>query len=160
MKKYKKSDLIVPISIVLQLGMINGILYVLTPDTYLHPFHILFLNISFLIITLGLRYYTIERKEQFVTRLNVMVQIFFTYGLVYFAMFSITETQLGSLKYQLFVYAIVCLALAWYRVMFFWIRRTYRKVGGNSVSVVVVGRDMNLKKIRSVFDDPGLGYRY
>ena len=33
-------------------------------------------------------------------------------------------------------------------------------IGGNSLNVVVLGRDPNLKKIRRIFDDPYLGYRY
>jgi len=33
-------------------------------------------------------------------------------------------------------------------------------LGGNSVKVVVMGRDANLRKIRKVFDEPELGYRY
>ena len=32
--------------------------------------------------------------------------------------------------------------------------------GGNSVNVVVLGGDANLKKIQKVFDEPELGYRY
>ena len=64
------------------------------------------------------------------------------------------------MAYLLQVYLLICLMLTAWRVFFYWARRVYRAKGGNSVRVVVVGRDNNLKKIRRVFDNPELGYRY
>ncbi len=160
MKLAKNSDLIIPISILIHLGIINGVLFVLTPDTYSNFFHILHYNVSWLLITYGLGYYPTKRKERFMTNIYKMFQLYLIYGLAYFALFGITKTNYESLEYQLFVYIIICFCLTWYRVMFYWARRQYRLQGGNSVKVVVMGRDPNLKKIRSLFDAPELGYRY
>ena len=160
MKTAKYSDLIIPISILIHLCIINGILFVLTPDTYSNLFHILHYNVSWLLITYGLGYYPKSRKERFMTNIHKMFQLYLIYGLAYFALFGITQTDYDSLEYQLFVYALLCLCLTWYRVIFFWVRRQYRLKGGNFVKVVVIGRDANLKKIRKVFDAPELGYRY
>ncbi len=160
MKLVKNSDLITPISILIHLCIINGILFVLTPETYSTLFHILHYNISWLLITYGLGYYPKTRKERFMTNIHKMFQLYLIYGLAYFAVFGITKTEYGSLEYQLFVYTLICLCLTWYRVVFFWVRGQYRLKGGNYVKVVVIGRDANLKKIRKVFDAPELGYRY
>jgi putative colanic acid biosynthesis UDP-glucose lipid carrier transferase len=89
-----------------------------------------------------------------------MFQLFLIYGLAYFALFGITQTDYGSLEYQLFVYTLICLCLIWYRIIFYWARRQYRLKGGNYAKVVVIGRDANLKKIRQIFDAPDFGYRY
>ena len=160
MKIIKRSDLVIPISILVHLCIINGILAALTPDTYDNILYILHYNVSWLLITYGLGYYSIGRKERFVTNIHKMFQLYLIYGLAYFALFGITRTAFKSLEYQLFVYMLICLCLTWYRVIFFWLRRQYRLKGGNSVKVVVMGRDANLKKIRKVFDAPELGYRY
>ncbi len=160
MKLAKNSDLIIPISILIHLGIINGVLFVLTPDTYSNFFHILHYNVSWLLITYGLGYYPTKREERFMTNIYKMFQLYLIYGLAYFALFGITKTGYESLEHQLFVYIIICLCLTLYRVMFYWARRQYRLKGGNSVKVVVMGRDPNLKKIRSLFDAPELGYRY
>ncbi len=160
MKIVKNSDFIIPISIVIHLCIINGILFVLTPETYSNFFNILHYNISWLLITYGLGYYPKGRKERFMTNIHKMFQLYLIYGLAYFALFGLTRNYYQSLEYQLFVYLLICLCLTWYRVIFFWVRRQYRLKGGNSVRVIVIGRDANLKKIRHVFDAPELGYRY
>jgi len=160
MKTFQKSDLIIPISLLIHLCIINGILYILTPDTYTNTYHILHYNISWLLITYGLDIYPTTRKERFMTNIHKVFQLYLIYGLAYFALFGITGKIYDSLEYQLFVYLLICLCLTWYRVMFYWARRRYRMLGGNSVKVVVMGRDANLRKIRKVFDEPELGYRY
>ncbi|WP_400070547.1 exopolysaccharide biosynthesis polyprenyl glycosylphosphotransferase [Zobellia russellii] len=160
MKSFKNSDWIIPISIGVHLSIINGLLYFLTPETYTHVYYILHYNISWLLITYGLSYYTRKRKERFFTNIHKVIQLYLIYGLAYFALFGITGRIYESLEQQLFIYLIICMALTAYRVVFFWLRRKYRLWGGNSVKVVVLGRDKNLKKIRKVFDDPELGYRY
>ncbi|MEM9142564.1 MAG: undecaprenyl-phosphate glucose phosphotransferase, partial [Bacteroidota bacterium] len=157
----KKSDLIIPISIVIHLGILNLVLYNFTPDTYLQPFAIPYYNASWLVIALSLDFYPTRRNEQFFTNLTKMVYMYLTYGLAYFASFGFMENLQGiSMRYQLFVFSIICILFFGYRVLFYMARRKYRLEGGNFVNVVVVGRDKNLKKIRRVFDDPYLGYRY
>ena len=160
MRGLKNSDLILPITLTMHLCIINGLLLFLTPETYSNFYHILHYNISWLLITYGLKYYTRSRKEKFFTNIHKVLQLYFIYGLAYFALFGIIGKIYDSLEYQLVVYGVICLTLTWYRVLFFWLRRKYRLWGGNSVNVVVIGRDKNLKKIRKVFDEPELGYRY
>lgn len=158
--KYRNSDFIIPISIVLHLCIINGVFYILTPETYLNLFNIAYYNISWLLVTFFLNYYTTERKELFFTRFHKIIQVIFVYFLAYFALFAIRDERIPSLQYQYLVFGILSICLVWYRVMFFWIRGKFRVIGGNSVKVVVLGRDRNLKKIRKVFDNPTFGYHY
>ena len=160
MRGLKNSDLILPITLTMHLCIINGLLLFLTPETYSNFYHILHYNISWLLITYGLRYYKRARKETFFTNIQKVVQLYLIYGLAYFALFGITGKIYESLEFQLVIYGVICLSLIWFRVMFFWFGRKYRLWGGNSVNVVVIGRDQNLKKIRKVFDEPELGYRY
>ena len=160
MKRFKNSIWIIPISLMVNLGLINGILYVLTPETYLNWFHIVYYNLTWVLITLALGYYSTERKETFVTKIKKMFQLYLIYGLAYFALFGFTGTLINSLKFQVFVFLLICLSLTCYRMFFFWLRNKYRALGGNSISLVVIGRDANLKKIRNVFDKPYFGYRY
>jgi len=135
-------------------------LYLLTPDTYADFYHILHYNVSWLLITYGINYYPTGRKERFMTNINQMFQLYLIYGLAYFALFGITGKTYESLEYQLSIYGLICFCLTIYRIFFYWARGRYRMFGGNSVNVVVLGRDANLKKIRKVFDEPELGYRY
>ncbi|HBT09494.1 MAG TPA: undecaprenyl-phosphate glucose phosphotransferase, partial [Leeuwenhoekiella sp.] len=67
---------------------------------------------------------------------------------------------LGSAQYHAYLLLGLFGSLFAYRILFYYTRAKYREVGGNAVKVVVIGRDRNLKKIRKVFDEPDLGYRY
>ena len=158
--KYRNSDFIIPISIVLHLCIINSVFFVLTPETYLDVFNIAYYNISWLLVTFFLNYYTTERKELFFTRFHKIIQVIFVYFLAYFALFAIKNERISSIQYQYLVFGILAICLLWYRVMFFWIRGKFRVIGGNNVKVIVLGRDRNLKKIRKVFDNPTFGYHY
>jgi len=160
MRFFKNSLLIIPISLLVHLCIINCMLYLLTPDTYADFYHILHYNVSWLLITYGINYYPTGRKERFMTNINQMFQLYLIYGLAYFALFGITGKTYESLEYQLSIYGLICFCLTIYRIFFYWARGRYRMFGGNSVNVVVLGRDANLKKIRKVFDEPELGYRY
>lgn len=160
MKKFKNSDLIIPISIVVHLCIINGILWILTPETYLKTLNIIFYNVAWLVTAYSLNYYPTSRKERFITKFHKSIQLYLIFALAYFAYFSITTQYFASLEYQLFVLLLIFLCITWYRVLFFWARGRYRKIGGNYVNVVVLGRDTTLRNIRAVFDDPSLGYRY
>ena len=160
MKTLKRSDFVIPISIVIHLAIINVVLFVLTRDTYLNIYHILHYNISWLLITYGLKFYPTARNEKFMTNLHQMLQLFLIYGLAYFSLFGLTGKIYESLSYQFLVYFLLCLCLTLFRIIFYSLRKSYRKWGGNSVQVVVLGRDKNLKKIRKIFDEPQLGYKY
>ncbi|MDT0675829.1 exopolysaccharide biosynthesis polyprenyl glycosylphosphotransferase [Autumnicola musiva] len=156
----QKSVFIIPISILTHLLIINGCLYLFTPETYLDKNHILYINFAWLLITYSLDFYPTGRKERFMTNIAKMMQLFIIFGLAYFALFGITQKQVYTSRYHTSVYFIICLLLFLYRWMFYWMRSRYRLEGGNFVNVMVVGRDKNLKKIRKVFDEPDLGYRY
>ncbi len=132
----------------------------LTPETYLDGHHILYYNITWLIITYLLNFYPTDRKEKFMTRIHKHLQVLLFYLLAYFASFGFFDISTGYLPYQVFVFFLIAISITWYRVMFFWLRGKYRMVGGNSVKLVVIGKDGSLSKVRDVFDQPSLGYRY
>lgn len=156
----QKSVLIIPLSIFIHLVIINSCLYFFTPETYLDFNSILYYNFSWLLITYSLDFYPTGRKERFMTNFMKMLQLYIIFGLAYFALFGFKNHQMYSDQYRVSVYLIICLLLILYRWLFFWMRSKYRLEGGNFVNVVVIGRDKNLKKIRKVFDEPDLGYRY
>lgn len=156
----KNSSYIIPISILFHLVIINGTLYALTPETYLHFFPILYYNVSWLLITYGLNFYPTRRKEHFMTNIHKSLQLYVVYGMAYFTLFAFQPVRPQSMEYQLYVLIVICLLLMTYRVFFYWFRNKYRAEGGNYANVVVIGRDKNLKKIRAFFDRPELGYRY
>ncbi|WP_345277688.1 undecaprenyl-phosphate glucose phosphotransferase [Litoribaculum gwangyangense] len=160
MKTRSYSHLIIPFSIIIHLTIINGTLFIMTPDTYYNIPSILYYNISWLIITYSLNFYPTARKEKFMTNIKKVLYLYVIYGMAYFSWFGIRAIQPKDIQYHVLIFLIICALLTIYRVIFYAFIRNYRLSGGNYVNVVVIGRDKNLKKIRKVFDNPYYGYRY
>lgn len=155
----KGSYFIIPFSIGAHLVTINLTLYLLTPKTYMNLYAIAGYNVAWLLIAIGLNFYTIERKERFNSKFHRFLRHFLIFSLAYFALFSILEIDF-VLGYQLFVMGFLLFLLTFYRWFFFAVRRLYRIEGGNFVNVVIIGRDKNKSTIQKVFNEPDFGYRY
>ncbi|EAQ47938.1 exopolysaccharide biosynthesis polyprenyl glycosylphosphotransferase [Leeuwenhoekiella blandensis] len=156
----KRSELIVPVTIVIHLLLINGFLAWFIPELYFNLNSILFFNATWLLSAYAIDYYPTSRKERFFTNFHKPIQLYLLFTLGYFAWFSLSATPLGSAQYHAYLLLGLFGSLFAYRILFYYTRAKYREVGGNAVKVVVIGRDRNLKKIRKVFDEPDLGYRY
>ena len=156
----KKSQWIVPISLLIHLIIINSVFYLFTPETYFGSYAIVYYNLCWILISFSTNFYPTERKEKFYTNLHQFLQVIVLYGLSFFALYGFKGAGHYSLSYKLVVFAILAFSLTCYRALFYWLRVKYRMQGGNFRNVVVVGRDKNLKKIRKVFDKLELGYRY
>jgi len=156
----KRSELIVPVTIVIHLLLINGFLAWFIPELYFNLNSILFFNATWLLSAYAIDYYPTSRKERFFTNFHKPIQLYLLFTLGYFAWFSLSATPLGAVQFHGNLLLGLFGSLLLYRVLFYYARGKYREVGGNIANVVVIGRDRNLKKIRNVFDEPDLGYRY
>lgn len=156
----KNRDYIVPLSVLIQLLIIGVVIYILAPDTYLYRFNIFYYLISWLIINYAMAFYPIKRGERFVNQRRKLKKIYLLFGLVFFSSYGFDANPPYSYQFMLFVFVTICVCLTIYQWAFFWARNQYRLSGGNSVSIVIIGRDKNLQKICKFFGDPYLGYRY
>ncbi|WP_222937382.1 hypothetical protein [Cytophaga sp. FL35] len=158
--RLKGSSFIIPISIIVHLAIINGVLFIFTSETYLQGLNALYYNFSWLLITNALDFYPTKRKETFFTNIHKMFNLYTLFGLSYFAIFGFGSATKVSTVFHVKLLLLIYLLLTFYRIAFYWSIRRYRVRGGNFVNVLAIGRDKNLKKVRKVFDDPYLGYRY
>ncbi|MFZ0490583.1 MAG: exopolysaccharide biosynthesis polyprenyl glycosylphosphotransferase [Salegentibacter sp.] len=155
----KGAYFIIPFSIGAHLLTINLTLYLLTPETYLNVIAFVGYNAAWLLTAVGLNFYTIERKERFITKFHKFLRHYLIFSLAYFALFAILGMEF-SVGYQLFVLAFLLFLLTFYRWFFFSVRRLYRVDGGNFINVVVIGKDRNNSTIQKIFNEPDFGYRY
>lgn len=128
--------------------------------THITPYQFLYYNIAWLLITFSLGYYPKDRGEGFSTKLLKVFKTYLFFGFIYFTSFGLDANLTIPLQYQILVFMAIIAALFLYRIAFFMVRRRYRMMGGNSVRVVVIGKDKSLRKIRQWFENPYLGYRY
>ena len=156
----KKSNFIIPLSFIVHILIINLTLYAYTPETYLNGYSILYYNLTWLITTYSLNFYPTARRDGFMSNFKSFVILFIIYGLVYFTSFVFFGMYSYKPMYLVLVYLLICFLLTLFRVLFYWAKYLYRTKGYNSVSVVVIGKDRNLQKLRRIFDNPEFGYRY
>ena len=155
----KGSFLIIPFSVVFNLMIINLTLYFLTPETYAYSGVILSVNLSWLLIGIGLNFYSIDRKEKFINKFHKFLRHYFVFVLSYFTVLAFANISFDPQK-QIIVLAVMLFFLSTYRWLFFESRKIYRRGGGNYLRVVVLGKDKNLKYLKEIFEKPDYGYRY
>ncbi|SFR62233.1 undecaprenyl-phosphate glucose phosphotransferase [Maribacter stanieri] len=156
----KKSFFVIPLSFLAHILIVNITLYALTPATYLNTFSIIFLNISWFLITYSLDFYPTARRESFGQSLKNFFKLYLLFGLVYFTSFAFLKPYSYSWQYLFLVYLVICSLLMLFRIIFYWSRNLVRTKEYVHTRTVVIGRDKNLKKIRRIFDIPKYGYRY
>ncbi len=155
----KGSNFIIPFSVVFSLLIINVILYAFTPETYMFLVVRISVNISWLLIGIGLNFYRIDRKEKFINKFHRFLRHYFVFVLSYFTVLAFAKIDFDAQK-QILVLSTLLILLSGYRWMFFEFRRRYRIGGGNYLKVIVLGKDKNLKFLEEIFEKPDYGYRY
>ncbi|WP_291968072.1 exopolysaccharide biosynthesis polyprenyl glycosylphosphotransferase [Maribacter sp.] len=155
----KKSFFVIPLSFIAHILIINIVLYIFTPVTYINIFSILYYNISWFIVTYSIDFYPTARRESFRVNLKSFLTLILLYGLIYFSSFAFLVHAYTGI-YLLFVYFIICVLFILFRILFYWSRNFIRRKQYVSTRAVVIGRDKNLKKIRRIFDIPEYGYKY
>jgi putative colanic acid biosynthesis UDP-glucose lipid carrier transferase len=155
----RRSSLIMPFSVIINLVIINLTLYVLTPEIYLKFGVAVSINFSWLIIGISLSFFSIERKEKFITKYHKFLRHYFVFVLSYFTILAFAKINFESQK-QVIVLTSLLILLSSYRWFFFESRKWYRREGGNSLNVVVLGMDENLSFLEEIFNKPDYGYRY
>jgi len=155
----KGSFFIIPFSVIINLLIINITLYILTPHTYLENGVAISVNLFWLIIGIGLNFYSIERKEKFITKFHKFLSHFVVFVLSYFTILAFFKIIFEPQKQILVLFALLIL-LSLYRGLFFEVRKRYRREGGNFLNVVVLGKDKNLTFLEEIFNKPDFGYRY
>ena len=154
----KGSYFIIPLSVVIHLVIINLSLYLLTPETYTETLAIS-VNISWLLIGVGLNFYSIDRKEKFRHKFHKFLRHFFVFVLSYFSVLAFLKVDFNPEK-QILVLASLLFLLLFYRLSFFEFRKYYRQGGGNYLKVAILGNDANLIRLENILNDPDYGYRY
>ena len=154
----KGSYFIIPLSVVIHLVIINLSLYLLTPETYTETLAIS-VNISWLLIGVGLNFYSIDRKEKFRHKFHKFLRHFFVFVLSYFSVLAFLKVDFNPEK-QILVLASLLFLLLFYRWSFFEFRKYYRQGGGNYLKVAILGNDANLIRLENILNDPDYGYRY
>lgn len=157
--KKRYSIYIKPISIIVNLTIINFILHYFLGARYSGFWHITFVNLSWLIISYHLNFYNIGRYNKNVDVLSRLFMQFLIFTFVYFAYYSLTNKSIQSIEHvKILIYIFITITI--FRTIYLWALRRYRVEGGNFRNIVLVGSNNNMHNISDFIEQhPELGYK-
>ncbi|RPD97514.1 undecaprenyl-phosphate glucose phosphotransferase [Aureibaculum marinum] len=159
LQKKRYSKFIRPISVLVHLVILNGVLYYFFRDKF-ELYHVAYINVGWLLISYYTKFYSLHRllkAPKVITRFLSQIIIF---TLAYFAYINIFRINI-SILFHVKVLSIIYLAIALFRVSFLYALKKYRIGGGNYRKVVVIGENENVKSIIKFLNDRSeYGYRF
>jgi len=158
--KQKKSILIKPLAILLDLFLINGIVYVISDKEYLNFIFLTYISISWLFISYYTKYYNIYRYTHISKLVTLSLSQIFIFSLAYLSYFSVFREG-EIIDNQFLIYGVLISTLLFFKFFIFYLLKKYRSEGKNYRNIVLFGNSKSAKKIEILFQKKNdLGYRF
>ncbi len=159
-KEKKKSLLIRPITIFLDLLIINGVVYLVSDKEYLNFTFLTYIIIFWLFISYYTRFYNVYRYTHITKLLTLLLSHFFVFALAYLSFFSIFKEG-KTVHNQLLVFTLIVSIVTFFKFFTFFLLKKYRSEGKNYRNIVLLGEINAAKKIEKLFNERNdLGYRF
>lgn len=153
------SNLLKPIMVLLDLAVINLVMYFVNPPLYLDLVYILFFNSAWLLISYNNQFYNVYRTASPSKVVYQTLAQFTTFFLAYFTYFGIFKEGLtvsNQLETLVWIYSILVVQKLLIVITIKW----YRIAGGNYRNVIIIGEGESTSVLRKYFKTKTeLGYR-
>lgn len=149
-----------PISIFIDLLIINLTMYLISRDLYIDPSYILYINLSWLTISFYTNFYIVYRYTKIAKIVSLLIVQLGAFFLAYFAYFSLFKEgiAIGNQTITL-LYLFNGIILA--KLLFIYALKKYRIGGGNYRDVVILGGNQSIESLTNLFNlRNDLGYRF
>lgn len=158
--KKRYSIFLRPISVVIDLIVINLTMFILSSNLYLEISSIVYFNSIWLLISLNTKIYNIYRYSKLTRVVSKLFLHFSFYFLSYFAYFSIFKEgiQIGNQSKTLIV---IFSSIFLLKILYVLALRKYRFGGRNYRDVIILGGSQSVESLQTLFTERSyLGYRY
>ena len=158
--KKRYSHLIKPLSLLVDLGIINLVIYFISDVEFLNFRFIAYINILWIIISSYSGFYKVYRFTNYFRVLTLLAIQFVLFFLTFFAYFGIfKEGEIVNNQFLIFVSTFIGISI--FKFISFYALKIYRQKGKNYRNVIIIGMDDTSTKIAKLFNErPDLGYRY
>ncbi len=154
------SIFLTPISILVDLSVINLTMFLLSKDLYSNFLYILYFNLLWLLISLNTKLYKVYRYTKLTTVVSRLLFQFSVYFLSYFAYFSIFGESIQTVN-KGSILTIIFSAILILKTLYLYALRRYRLGGGNFRDVIILGENQSIESLRTFFNlRNDLGYRF
>ena len=143
----------------IDLSVINGVMYYMNPGLYLDLVYILFFNIAWMLISFNNQFYNIYRNARPSKAIYLIIAQFSTFFLAYFTYFGIFKEG-DAVNDQLLTLLLIYSLIVVSKLTILVLLKGYRIAGGNYRNVIIIGEDESVSVLRKYFNSRlELGYR-
>ena len=158
--KKRYSYLIRPLQIIIDVFIINAIVYFIYDLEYLNIYFLSYITIFWLITSYFFGFYKVYRYTRFLRLYTLLAKQFLIFVLGYFAYFGIFREG-DIVNNQFLILSSIFLSISFIKFVWFFLLKKYRSFGNNYRTTVVVGYDDSSKNIIKLFKSKSnLGYKY
>jgi len=158
--KKRHSYLIKPLQVLLDILIINSIIYLIYDKAFLNFSFLSYITLFWLITSYFFGFYKVYRYSGFLRLFTLISKQFLIFILGYFAYFGIfREGEVINNQFLILMSIIISISV----MKFLWLLflKKYRSLGNNFRTTVIVGLDDSSKNIIKLFESKSnLGYKY
>ena len=153
------SNLLKPVMTLIDMSIINGVMYYMNPVLYLDLVYILFFNTAWLLISFNNQFYNLYRNARPSKAIYLVIAQFSTFFLAYFTYFGIFKEG-NAVNDQLITLVLIYSLIIANKLSIVVLLKGYRIAGGNYRNVIIIGEDESISVLRKYFNSRlELGYR-
>jgi putative colanic acid biosynthesis UDP-glucose lipid carrier transferase len=158
--KKRYSPLIRPLQIVIDILLINFIVYFISDKAFLNVYFLSYITVFWVLISYFLGFYKVYRYTRFLKLFRLLGSHFLLFTLGYFAYFGVfREGVVVNNQFLILIYIILSISV----MKFLWLifLKKYRSLGNNFRTTIVIGFDDSSKNIIKLFKSKSnLGYKF
>ena len=158
--KKRYSYLIRPLQIIIDILIINIIVYFIYDEQYLNIYFLSYITIFWLVTSYFLGFYKVYRYTKFLRLFTLLGRQFLLFILGYFAYFGIFKE--GTIvNNQFLILMLIIISISFIKLSWLFLLKKYRSFGNNFRTTIVIGFDDSTKNIIKIFKSKSnLGYKY
>jgi len=158
--KKKRSILIRPLIVIIDLILIISIIYFISDKEYLNLSFVFYIIAFWLFISYYTKYYNVYRYTHVSRLVTLLLSQFFVFSLAYLSYFSIFKEG-EIVNKQFLVFALIFFTVSSTKFLIFYLLKKYRSKGRNYRNIVLFGEVGSARKLENLFHHKNdLGYRF
>ena len=156
----RKSFLIRPIIILVDLIIINGTVFFISDNQYLNVSFLTYVNTLWLIISYYTQFYNVYRYTHITKLISLLVSQFFVFSLAYLSFFTLFKEGV-IVNNQILIYSLILSFVLFFKFFYFFLLKKYRSDGRNYRNSVLFGEANVARSIENLFHEKkDFGYRF
>ena len=158
--KQKRSIFIRPLTILIDLLLINCIVFFISDKQFLNFSFLSYTSTSWLLISYYTKFYNVYRYTHVARVVTLLVSQFFIFLLAYLSYFSIFKEG-EIINNQFSIFSFILGFITFFKFLIFYLLKKYRSDGKNYRNIVLFGENNTAKKLDNLFHYKNdLGYRF